>query len=81
MIVNTGGEIRGNTLRTLNNGSKTCKVLDREELNGWDVDWWQYVNDPESLQFEDRERYTPHSYQKTPSRRCWPDSRNGTAAS
>ena len=64
MIVNTGGEIRGNTLRTLNNGSKSCKVLDREELNDWDVDWWQYVNDPESLQFEDRERYTPHPYQK-----------------
>ena len=64
MIVNTGGEIRGNTLRTLQNGSKTCKVLEREELDGWDVDWWQYVDDPEGLQFQDRARYTPHPYQK-----------------
>ena len=64
MVVNTGGEIRGNTLRTLDNGSKSCKVLEREELNDWAVDWWQYVDDPEGLQFQARDRYTPHPYQK-----------------
>ncbi len=64
MIVNTGGPIRGNTLRTLDNGSKHCRVLDGEDLNGWDVDWWKYVNDPDNLQFPAREPYTPHPYQK-----------------
>ena len=39
-------------------------MLDRAELDAWDVDWWQYVNDPESLQFQTREPYTPHPYQK-----------------
>ena len=28
------------------------------------MDWWQYVNDPEGLQFQARDPYTPHPYQK-----------------
>ena len=64
MVINTGGEIRGNTLKTLQKGSKPCRVLDRAELDAWDVDWWQYVNDPEGLQFQARDPYTPHPYQE-----------------
>ena len=64
LIVNTGGPIQKNALKTLQASPKPCRVLDRAELDSWDVDWWQYVNDPESLQFQARERYTPHPYQK-----------------
>ena len=64
LIVNTGGPIQKNALKTLEASPKPCRVLDRAELDGWDVDWWQYVNDPESLQFQAREPYTPHPYQK-----------------
>ena len=39
-------------------------MLDQAELDGWDVDWLQYVDDPEGLQFQAREPYTPHPYQK-----------------
>ena len=64
LIVNTGGPIQKNALKTLEASPKPCRVLDRAELDGWDVDWWQYVNDPEGLQFQAREPYTPHPYQK-----------------
>ena len=64
LIVNTGGPIQKNALKTLQASPKPCRVLDRAELDGWDVDWWQYVNDPESLQFQARDPYTPHPYQK-----------------
>ena len=64
LIVNTGGPIQKNALKTLQASPKPCRVLDRAELDGWDVDWWQYVNDPEGLQFQARDPYTPHSYQK-----------------
>ena len=64
MIVNTGGNIQKNALKTLEASPKPCKVLDRSELNDWPVDWMEYVNDPESLQFQPREPYTPHPYQK-----------------
>ena len=47
LIVNTGGPIQKNALKTLQASPKPCRVLDRAELDGWDVDWWQYVNDPE----------------------------------
>ncbi len=64
LIVNTGGPIQKNALKTLQASPKPCRVLDRAELDSWDVDWWQYVNDPESLHFQAREPYTPHPYQK-----------------
>ena len=64
LIVNTGGPIQKNALKTLQASPKPCRVLDRAELDSWDVDWWQYVNNPESLQFQAREPYTPHPYQK-----------------
>ena len=64
LIVNTGGPIQKNALKTLEASPKPCRVLDRAELDGWDVDWWQYVNDPEGLQFQARDPYTPHPYQK-----------------
>ena len=64
LIVNTGGPIQKNALKTLQASPKPCRVLDRAELDGWDVDWWQYVNDPEGLQFQARDPYTPHPYQK-----------------
>ena len=64
LIVNTGGDIQRNALKTLQASPKPPRVLDRTELDEWDVDWLKYVNDPESLQFQAREPYTPHSYQK-----------------
>ena len=63
LIVNTGGPIQKNALKTLEASPKPCKVLDRAELDSWDVDWMEFVDDPESLQFQAREPYTPHSYQ------------------
>ena len=64
LIVNTGGYIQKNALKTLESSPKPCRVLDQAELDGWDVDWLKYVDDPESLQFQAREPYTPHPYQK-----------------
>ena len=64
LIVNTGGPIQRNALRTLEAAPKPCRVLDRAELDAWDVDWLEYVDDPESLQFQTREPYTPHPYQR-----------------
>ena len=64
MIVNTGGEIKGHTLKTLQASPKHPRVLSRNDLDSWKVDWLQFVNDPESLQFERRERFAPHPYQK-----------------
>ena len=64
LIVNTGGSIQKTALKVLDASPKSCRVLDKAELDGWDVDWWQYVDDPEGLQFQARARYTPHSYQK-----------------
>ena len=64
MIVNTGGEIKGHTLKTLQASPKHPRLLSRNDLDSWKVDWLQFVNDPESLQFERRERFAPHPYQK-----------------
>ena len=64
LIINTGGPIQRHTLRTLEASPKPCRVLSAADLDGWDVDWLQYVDDPESLQFAPREPYTPHPYQQ-----------------
>ena len=64
LIINTGGSIQRNALRTLQDSPKPCRVLDASELNGWDVDWLRHVDDPESLEFRTREPYTPHPYQQ-----------------
>ena len=64
LIINTGGAIQRNALRTLQDSPKPCRVLDASELNGWDVDWLRHVDDPEGLEFRTREPYTPHSYQQ-----------------
>ncbi|MCZ0939117.1 MAG: DEAD/DEAH box helicase family protein [Caldilineaceae bacterium] len=64
LIINTGGYIQKNALKTLEASPKPCRVLDKAELDGWDVDWLKYVDDPEGLQFQAREPYTPHPYQK-----------------
>ena len=64
LIINTGGSIQRNALRTLQDSPKPCRVLDASELNGWDVDWLRHVDDPEGLEFRTREPYTLHSYQK-----------------
>ena len=64
MIVNTGGEIRGHTLKTLQASPKPPRVLKRKELDSWNVDWLQFVNDPENLQIERRERFDPYPFQK-----------------
>ena len=39
LIVNTGGSIQKNALKTLEASPKPCRVLDQAELDGWDVDW------------------------------------------
>ena len=64
LIINTGGVIQRNALRTLQDSPKPCRVLDAAELNGWDVDWLRFVDDPENLEFRTREPYTPHPYQQ-----------------
>ena len=52
--------IQKNALKTLEASPKPCRVLDQAELDGWDVDWLQYVDDPEGLQFQARGTlYTP----------------------
>ena len=39
-------------------------MLQTPELDSWDVDWLRFVDDPEALEFEPREPYTPHPYQQ-----------------
>lgn len=63
MFINTGGAINKNSVRKLQAG-KPCRVLEKDEMNEWPVDWLEYVNDPESLQFQTREPYIPHPYQE-----------------
>ena len=64
LIVNTGGPIQGNTLRQLEASPKPCRVLGAAELDRWDVDWLRFVDDPEALEFAQREPHTPHPYQQ-----------------
>ena len=64
LIVNTGGSIQKNALRTLEASPKPCRVLDKSELDSWDVDWLRFVDDPEALEFAEREPYTPYPYQQ-----------------
>ncbi len=64
MIINTGGPIQKNALRTLEKLDKKPRVLDTRELDAWDVNWLQYVDDPASLRFRPRVPYTPHPYQQ-----------------
>ena len=63
MFINTGGEIRGNALRRLNDSPKHCRVLDATELDAWDVDWREFVDDPGGLTFKSDLLFTPHPYQ------------------
>ncbi|MXZ40860.1 MAG: DEAD/DEAH box helicase [Caldilineaceae bacterium SB0666_bin_21] len=64
LIINTGGAIQRNALKVLQDSPKPCRVLDASELNGWDVDWLRYVDNPEDLEFKKRELYAPHPYQR-----------------
>ena len=64
LIINTGGAIQRNALRTLENSPKPCRVLDASELDGWNVDWLQYVDDPDSLTIKRQDPYPPHPYQQ-----------------
>ena len=64
LIINTGGPIQGNTLKTLQASPKVPRILQPEELDHWDVDWTAFVDAPESLVFPPREPYTPHPYQQ-----------------
>ncbi len=64
LIVNTGGSIQKNALRTLEASPKPCRVLDAAELDGWDVDWLCHVDNPEGLVIPPREPYTPYPYQQ-----------------
>ena len=64
LIINTGGSIQRHALRILEASPKPCRVLSSADLDGWDLDWLQYVDDPESLRFATREPYTPHPYQQ-----------------
>lgn len=40
-----------------------CRVLTHGDLDGWRVDWAQFVDEPDSLVFDDLV-YQPHSYQQ-----------------
>ena len=64
LIINTGGPIQSHALRILEASPKPCRVLSAADLDGWDVDWLQYVDDPESLRFATRDPYSPHPYQR-----------------
>ena len=63
MFINTGGEIRGNALRRLKESPKHCRVLDASELDRWDVDWREFIDNPEDLHFRSDRRYKPYPYQ------------------
>ena len=67
LIVNTGGAIQRHALKVLQASPKPCRVLDASELNGWDVDWLRYVDDPENLEFRTRAPYTPHPLPTCPT--------------
>ena len=64
LIINTGGAIQRNALRTLQASPKPCRVLDASELDQWAVDWLAYVDNPEGLEFQARAPYTPFPYQQ-----------------
>ena len=64
LIINTGGAIQRNALRTLEASPKPCRVLDASELDQWAVDWLAYVDNPEGLEFQARAPYTPFPYQQ-----------------
>ena len=40
-----------------------CRVLTHGDLDGWPVDWAQFVDEPDTLVF-DNPVYTPHDYQQ-----------------
>ena len=64
LIVNTGGVIRSNTLKTLEQLKTPCRVLELADLAAWPVDDWRnFVEEPERLDFT-RTRYTPFPYQQ-----------------
>ena len=64
LIINTGGAIQRNALRTLQASPKPCRVLDASELDQWDVDWLAYVDNPDDVVIPGREPYTPFPYQQ-----------------
>ena len=64
LIVNTGGVVRRNTLKTLEQLKTPCRVLELADLAAWPVDDWRdFVEEPERLDFT-RTRYTPFPYQQ-----------------
>ncbi len=64
LIVNTGGVIRSNTLKTLEQLKTPCRVLELADLAAWPVDDWRnFVEEPERLDFT-RTLYTPFPYQQ-----------------
>ena len=65
ILVNTGATLAGHALRTLEANAKVkhCRVLGVDDLNGWPVDWLQYVDDPESLRLDPPELYEPRPFQ------------------
>ena len=64
LLVNTGQPLRHHALRVLLDSPKPCKVLDRNQLAGWDVDWSRYVDRPADLQFNAVDRHRPYPYQR-----------------
>ena len=64
LLVNTGQPRRHHALRVLLDSPKPCKVLDRNQLAGWEVDWSQYVDRPADLQFNAVDRHRPYPYQQ-----------------
>ena len=64
LIVNTGGVIRSNTLKTLQNLGTPCRVLELADLAAWPVDDWRdFIEEPERLDFN-RVRFEPYPYQR-----------------
>ena len=64
LIVNTGGVVRSNTLKTLEKLRTPCRVLELADLAAWPVDDWRdFIEEPERLDFN-RIRYSPYPYQR-----------------
>ncbi|MDE0670440.1 MAG: hypothetical protein OXH72_01665 [Caldilineaceae bacterium] len=65
LSINTDGAIQHKALGTLQASPKP----DTAELNGWDMDWLRYVDNPENLGFRTRGPYTSPASRK-PWTRC-----------
>ena len=63
LFVSTSTSTLPNTAWRLFKEQKNCRVLTFAELDGWPVDWTDFVDEPETLTFN-RKTYQPRPYQQ-----------------